>query len=148
MLADRIAEIQAALAEGGLDGWLFAAFQQNDPVSLDLLGLSGEGKLVTRRCYYLVPAKGAPRKLAHGLEPAMLDHLPGDRRFHLDGRLVRHHVGDLLIFFDRVADTHVPGDDLGLGNSLADVGQLEFEPSHYSAMTFSSARFIRFGPGK
>ena len=49
MLADRIAEIQSALAEGGFDGWLFAAFQQNDPVSLDLLGLSGEGKLVTRR---------------------------------------------------------------------------------------------------
>ena len=62
MLADRIADIQAALAEGGFDGWLFAAFQQNDPVSLDLLGLSGEGKLVTRRCYYLIPRQGSPRK--------------------------------------------------------------------------------------
>ena len=38
---------------------------------------SGEGKLVTRRCYYLVPRQGEPRKLVQRLEPAMLDRLPG-----------------------------------------------------------------------
>ena len=54
MLARRIPEIQSALAEAELDAWLFAVFQGNDPISLDLLGLSGRG-LVTRRCYYLIP---------------------------------------------------------------------------------------------
>ena len=39
-------------------------------------------------------------------------------------------------------------DDLRFGNAFADVGQLEFEPCHQSAMTFSSARFMRLGPGK
>ena len=77
-----------------------------------------------------------------------LDHLAGDRAFHLDRRLVGHHVGDLLVLADRVADLDVPGDDLGLGNAFADVGQLEFVASHQSAITFSSARFMRFGPGK
>ena len=83
MLAERIPAIQSALAEAGLDGWFFACFQQNDPIGLDLLGLSGESKLVTRRCYYLIPREGEPSKLVHGLEPAMLDHLPGAKaRLH------------------------------------------------------------------
>jgi hypothetical protein len=79
MLADRIPEIQAALVEAEVDGWFFAVFQGNDPISLDFLGLADRA-LVTRRCYYLVPRQGAPKKLSHVLEPAMLDHLPGTRR--------------------------------------------------------------------
>ena len=59
-----------------------------------------------------------------------LDHLACDRRLHLDGGLVGHHVGDLLIFPDLVADFDVPGDDLRLGNAFADVGQLEFVSGH------------------
>ena len=51
--------------------------------------------------------------------------LAGDRRFHFDRRLVGHHVGDLLVLGDRVADLDVPGDNLGLGNAFADVGQFE-----------------------
>ena len=42
MIADRIPEIQPALREAELDGWLFAVFQHNDPISLDLLGLGGD----------------------------------------------------------------------------------------------------------
>jgi Xaa-Pro dipeptidase len=85
MLADRIPAIQDALAEAGLDGWLFALFQGNDPISLDLLGF-GRDKLLTRRCYYLVPRSGQPVKLVHRLEPAMLDHLPGEKRHYLPWR--------------------------------------------------------------
>ncbi|KAB2968150.1 MAG: aminopeptidase P family protein [Thermoanaerobaculia bacterium] len=76
MLAERIPEIQSALVEAELDGWLFAVFQGNDPISTSLLGLTSRG-LVTRRCYYLVPSQGEPRRLVHDLEPTMLDHLPG-----------------------------------------------------------------------
>lgn len=78
MLAQRIPEIQQALADAELDGWLFTVFQGNDPISLSLLGLTARG-LVTRRCYYLVPSQGEPRRLVHDLEPAMLDHLPGTK---------------------------------------------------------------------
>ena len=80
--------------------------------------------------------------------PASSTTLPATGRFHLDRRLVGHHVGDLLVLGDRVADLDVPGDDLGLGNAFADVGQLEFVARHQSAITFSSAFFMRFGPGK
>ena len=51
--------------------------------------------------------------------------MPDNRRFHLDRRLVGHHVGQLLIFLDALADLDVPGDDFGLGNAFADVRQTE-----------------------
>ena len=78
------------------------------------------------------------------------DDDPRNRRFHLDGRLVGHHVGELLILLDRVADLDVPRDDLGLGNAFADIGQAEFEPGHRqtSFMIFLSAWPMRTGPGK
>ena len=107
MLAARIPEIQTALAEAGLDGWLFAAFQQNDPISLDLLGLGGD-KLVTRRCYYLVPRRGEPRKLVHALEPAMLDGLPGERASYLRWQEHRAALGKLVEGCQKLAAQYSP----------------------------------------
>src|SRR5688572_6742002 len=107
MLAARIPEIQTALAEAGLDGWLFAAFQQNDPISLDLLGLGGD-KLVTRRCYYLVPRRGEPRKLVHALEPAMLDRLPGERASYLRWQDHRAALGALVSGCAKLATQYSP----------------------------------------
>ncbi len=124
MLADRIPAIQEALGESGLDAWLFAAFQQNDPVSLELLGLQGEGKLVTRRCYYLVPRQGEPRKLVHGLEPAMLDHLPGAKTVYLTWQEHRQRLGDLLRGAPRLAAQYSPRNGLPAVSRL-DAGTAE-----------------------
>ena len=49
------------------------------------------------------------------------------------------------MLFRSVADLDVPGDDLGLGNAFADVGQLELVFRHQSAITFSSAFFMADG---
>ena len=94
-LADRVPAIQEALAEAGIDGWLFACFQGNDPISLELLGLGGD-HLVSRRCYYLVPREGEPRKLVHRLEPAMLDHLPGETHEYLTWKEHARGLGELV----------------------------------------------------
>lgn len=112
MLAERIPEIQSALAEAGADGWFFACFQHNDPIGLDLLGLSGEGKLVTRRCYYLVPREGEPRKLVHGLEPAMLDHLPGSTASYTTWQEYRERMHELVSGFRRLAAQYSPNNEL------------------------------------
>ena len=112
MLAHRIAEIQSALAEAGADGWFFACFQQNDPIGMDLLGLAGEGKLVTRRCYYLVPAQGEPRKLVHALEPAMLDHLPGSKSVYLTWQKHREELARLVSGCRRLAAQYSPNNEL------------------------------------
>jgi Xaa-Pro aminopeptidase len=112
MLAERIPEIQSALAEAGLDGWFFACFQRNDPIGLDLLGLNDESKLVTRRCYYLVPRAGEPRKLVHGLEPAQLDHLPGAKAVYLTWQSYREEIARLVSGFRRLAAQYSPGNEL------------------------------------
>lgn len=111
MLADRIEEIQQALAEAGLDGWLFAVFQHNDPVSLELLGFP-EDALVTRRCYYLIPTEGEPRKLTHRLEPAMLDHLPGDNSHYLTWQQHREALAGLVSDHPRLAAQYSPQNGL------------------------------------
>lgn len=110
MLADRISAIQHALAEAGADGWIFACFQQNDPVSLELLGLTE--RLVTRRCYYLVPRAGEPRKLVHVLEPAMLEHLPGTTTSYLTWREHRERVAALVAGSPRLAAQYSPRNEL------------------------------------
>jgi Xaa-Pro dipeptidase len=112
MLAQRIPEIQSALAEAGVEGWFFNCFQLNDPIGLDLLGLSGEGKLVTRRCYYVIPREGEPRKLVHGLEPAMLDHLPGSKTEYTTWQEHRQKFGELVSGFRRLAAQYSPNNEL------------------------------------
>jgi Xaa-Pro aminopeptidase len=112
MLAERIPAIQSALAEAGLDGWFFACFQLNDPIGLDLLGLSGEGKLVTRRCYYLIPRQGEPKKLVHGLEPAMLDHLPGSKSLYTTWQQNRAELTRLVSGHQRLAAQYSPNNEL------------------------------------
>jgi Xaa-Pro aminopeptidase len=112
MLAERIAEIEAALAEAGLDGWFFACFQHNDPIGMDLLGLSAPGKLVTRRCYYLVSRHGPPAKLVHALEPAMLDHLPGGKSVYLTWQEHREQLARLVAGHGRLAAQYSPGNEL------------------------------------
>ena len=112
MLAERIPEIQSALAETGAEGWFFACFQRNDPIGLDLLGLGDESKLVTRRCYYLIPREGEPRKLVHGLEPAMLDHLPGSRSSYTTWQKHREEFAKLVSGYRRLAAQYSPNNEL------------------------------------
>ena len=111
MLADRIPEIQQSLVEAELDGWLFAVFQHNDPVSLELLGMP-QDHLVTRRCYYLVPAAGEPQKLTHRLEPSMLDHLRGDNSHYLTWQQHRQGLAGLVAGRGRLAVQYSPENGL------------------------------------
>lgn len=69
--------VQAAIREQGFDAWLLCDFRGSNVLAQRVCGL--EGKKLSRRWYYLVPAHGEPRKLAHAIEPASLDHLPGSK---------------------------------------------------------------------
>lgn len=123
MLADRIPDIQQALVEADLDGWLFAVFQHNDPVSLELLSIPAD-HLVTRRCYYLVPASGEPRKLTHRLEPTMLDHLPGGNSQYLTWQQHREGLAGLVAGCTRLAAQYSPENGLPSVSRL-DAGTVE-----------------------
>lgn len=112
MLAQQIPAIQSALAEAGVDGWFFACFQQNDPIGLSLLGLTGEGKLVTRRCYYLIPREGEPKKLVHAIESGMLDHLPGPKTVYNTWQGHRQEVANLVSGYPRLAAQYSPNNEI------------------------------------
>ena len=73
----RLAEMQAALREEGLDGWLFFDHHHRDELSYRVLQFT-PGSMVTRRWYYFVPATGEPCGMAHKIEPYTLSPLPGE----------------------------------------------------------------------
>jgi len=73
-----VAEIQEALREEKLDGWLFFDHHLRDPLAYRVLGFHPAGH-VTRRWYYFIPANGEPRGLVHRIESGMLHALPGEK---------------------------------------------------------------------
>ena len=76
--AERVAEIQAALRDAKLDGWLFYDFRHSDPLAYRILKLD-ENMLASRRWFYYVPASGEPVKIVQSIEQFKLDSLPGKK---------------------------------------------------------------------
>ncbi len=73
----RLEDIQAGLRKEGLDGWLFFDHHRRDPLAYRVLQFT-PGSMVSRRWYYFVPAKGAPKGLVHKIESLTLQELPGE----------------------------------------------------------------------
>lgn len=107
--------VQAALREDGLDGWLLYDFHGSNPIARALAGLhadaagSGAAPLATRRWFYFVPAAGAPRALAHRIEPDVLAHLPGRRTLYAGRGQLEAGLADLVAGAGRVAMEYSPG---------------------------------------
>jgi Xaa-Pro dipeptidase len=74
-----IEDIQAALHEEQLDGWLFFDHHQRDPLAYRILKLNPKA-VATRRWYYFIPAHGEPKGMVHAIESGVLAGLPGDIR--------------------------------------------------------------------
>jgi Xaa-Pro dipeptidase len=74
--AERLAEIQSALRDAKLDGWLFYDFRKSDPLAYRILKLDEE-MWASRRWFYYVPASGEPVKIVQSIEQFKLDSLPG-----------------------------------------------------------------------
>src|ERR1051325_4379066 len=72
----RVREIQAALREANLDGWLFYDFRRSDPLAYRILKLP-TGGVTPRRCFYSVPVVGEPVRIVPSIERSRLDALPG-----------------------------------------------------------------------
>lgn len=72
----KIDQLQQALRDTNLDGWLFFDHHRRDPLAYRILGIP-DGIEPTRRWYYFVPATGEPCKLVHRIESHTLDNLDG-----------------------------------------------------------------------
>lgn len=119
-----LAAIQAQLKEFGVDGWLLGDFRGSNQPARRILGLEGVPP-GSRRYYYMIPAQGTPRKLAHAIEPRALDHLPGDKVVYRSWREMEAGLSTMLSGARRVAMEYAPG----LSNpyvSRTDAGTVEF----------------------
>ena len=119
-----IPEIQRALVEDGLDGWLLYDFQGSNPIATRLSGLAADGKMTTRRWFYLIPRTGEPRGLVHAIERHNLDGLPGDKRPYAGRDRLEAGLRDLLRGMKRVAMEYSPGNNIPY-ISRVDAGTVE-----------------------
>src|SRR5215212_4461475 len=93
--AERVREIQAALRDAKLDGWLFYDFRGSDPLAYRILKLGQRG-ITTRRWFYFVPATGEPVKLVHSIERDKLDQLPGRKLVYLPWPQLHNYLRETL----------------------------------------------------
>ena len=103
----RVGEIQQALCEAEIDGWLFYDFRGSDPLAYRILQLDPTIH-VTRRWYYWIPAQGVPVKLLHRIEPHVLDTLPGQADCYVSWEQQRKLLARLLAGGLRVAMQYSP----------------------------------------
>lgn len=72
-----LAQVRAALAALGVDGWLVFDFHGANPVAPQVLGIRG---MATRRYFVLLPRVGTPVALAHRIETQPFEGFPGEIR--------------------------------------------------------------------
>jgi Xaa-Pro dipeptidase len=116
-------DIQAALHEQQVDGWLFYDHHHRDPIAYRILGLS-ESSLITRRWYYLIPTEGQPMKLVHRIEQSRLDTLPGIKRVYSSWQELDRELGAMLASSKRIAMQYSPRNAI-MYVSLVDAGTVE-----------------------
>src|SRR5712691_794322 len=118
-----LSAIQAALRERNIDGWLFYDHHHRDPIAYRVLGLP-DGLMVTRRWFYLIPAKGEPTKLVHKIEAGHLDTLPGTRSLYSGWQELFDSMKGLLASHRDIAMQYSPN-NLVFTISLVDAGTVD-----------------------
>jgi Xaa-Pro aminopeptidase len=136
----RVSDIQQALRDAEIGGWLFYDFRGSDPLAYRILQLDPRLH-VTRRWYYWIPAQGAPVKLLHRIEPHVLDTLPGQADYYVSWEQQRQILGRLLAGGLRVAMQYSPLNAVPYV-SRVDAGTIELIRS-YGVEVVSSADLIQ-----
>jgi len=131
--------IRAALKEQGIDAWLFYDILHRDPIAYRVLGL--DHALAKRRWFYIIPAKGSPRKLVHRIEAATLDSLPGEKMLYAAAEELEKNLKKLLGRAKKVAMQYSPKNSIP-SISLVDAGTVELIRAH-GCKVVSSADLIQ-----
>ena len=72
-------EVQKALRELELDGWLLYDFRGSNVLACRVMEFPADAHH-TRRWFYFVPANGEPKKLVHQIEQQALTGVPGSQK--------------------------------------------------------------------
>lgn len=81
LVSERLGEIQLAMRERKLEGWLLSDHRGQNRIALRALGLGPEtGRMPPlRRLFYWLPSDGMPVVIAHALEIDTVPELPGEQ---------------------------------------------------------------------
>jgi Xaa-Pro aminopeptidase len=113
---ETLPEIQRALAESNVDGWLLYDFRGLNPIAAGLLRFEG---MTSRRTFAFIPTRGVPVALSHAIEQAPWRYWPTEwpRDVYsswrsLEGFLAKHvagkrvameySAGDAVPYLDRI----------------------------------------------
>ena len=101
-------DLQRAIADADVDGWLLFDFQGCNPIAGGMLGLRG---MVTRRIFVWIPRDGVPSALGHAIEPGPWRTWPGAWRHatYSSWRELEQAVGT-MVRGKRIAMEYSPGD--------------------------------------
>jgi len=103
-----LSDVQSALRDAQVDGWLVYDFRGLNPVAASVLGLKG---MVTRRIFAWIPASGTPVAITHAIEPGPWGNWPAawDKRVYSAWRELEAMLPE-LVRGKRIAMEYAPGD--------------------------------------
>ena len=100
-----IRQVQEALREQELDGWLLYEFRGANPIAKSILSV---GK-TTRRGFFLIPAEGEPQALIHAIEGSSWRHWPWQKRMYAGWKEMEGALEEMLKGRGRLAMEVSPG---------------------------------------
>src|SRR5262249_47308291 len=106
-MTGRIASVQDALRQAGLDGWLFYDFRLSDPIAYRVLELSEHGA-TTRRWFCLVPARGPVQTIVSAVEAHRLDALGAEPIVYRSHAEMVAGLHSILVPAHRIAMNYSP----------------------------------------
>jgi len=134
--------IQQALTDAGHGGWLFCDVFNRDPMAYRILGLDAKSH-VSRRWFYFIPREGEPVKLAHRVEPTVLDSLPGRQEHYLAWTELHEKLRAILGGAGKVAMQYSPMNHVPT-ISVVDAGTVELIRSFDVDVVSSADHVQRF----
>jgi Xaa-Pro aminopeptidase len=134
-----IKAIQDELLASKIDGWLLCDLYHRDPVAYRVLGMPPG--MAKRRWFYLIPAKGEPRKLVHRIESEALDVLPGKKLLYAGYDELKKNLPKLLGREKKLAMQYSPKSAIPV-ISLIDAGTVELVTS-FGKKVVSSGELIQ-----
>ncbi len=111
LTTDTLFELQRALIDANLDGWLLFDFRGLNPIAAELMGLEG---MTTRRAFAFVPARGLPVAFSHAIEQGPWHRWPAEwpREVYASWRtlesLLAKYVGGKRVAMEYSAGDAVP----------------------------------------
>jgi len=120
---EKVQQIQEALQQEKIDGWLFYNFRGSNVFATRIINLPAH-IMQTRRYFYFIPASGTPQKLLHNIEQWNLDMIPGDKTLYVSWQSLREGVKKIVGGAKKIAMEYSPMNNIPYVSNV-DAGTME-----------------------